>query len=269
MPRTAAHGGGHRVTRFARALAADPVEALSYLPEEAARHWEHPVDHTVDPAWERDLHRLLGAPWPCPERVGADREWDAVVAGMRARGLAFGRHTYGHYSDADRSLARAVWCAVRHTTPDVVVETGVARGVVTRFALTALAVNGNGHLWSVDLPHPFEPALHAQTGAAVPGRLRDRWSYVPGSSRRRLPGLTRRLGRVDLFVHDSLHTARNTRFEMDRVARVLAPGGVMLVDDISTHQGFAEWAEDAGGAAETLVCPSADGEGLFGVVRRV
>lgn len=70
----------------------------------------------------------------------------------------------------------------------------------------------------------------------------------------------------DVFVHDRLHTARNTRFEMDRIGRVLSPGGAMLIDDISTHQGFVGWASKASGA-RTLVCPSAGGEGLFGIVR--
>jgi hypothetical protein len=71
---------------------------------------------------------------------------------------------------------------------------------------------------------------------------------------------------VDVFVHDSLHTAGNTRFETGCAGRVLAPGGVMAVDDISTHQAFAERAQRSPGA-RTLVCPSDDGEGLIGLVR--
>jgi hypothetical protein len=267
MVRTSRSSDEHRVRKFARALAADPVETLLFLPEYASRRREHPVAYEVDEDWEPRLHQLLGAPWPCRLTAGARALWTTVVAELHERGLAFGRHTYGAYSDADESLARAVWCTVRHLQPEVVVETGVARGVVSRFVLEALEANGLGHLWSVDLPHPFERELHSQTGAAV--RDRSRWTYVEGSSRRRLPGLLRQLGRVDMFIHDSLHTARNTRFEMDRVGRALTPHGVMLVDDISTHQGFAPWIRDAGrtAAAGSLVCPSADREGLFGVVR--
>ncbi|WP_083975635.1 class I SAM-dependent methyltransferase [Kitasatospora mediocidica] len=264
-----AHGsrgsGEHRVRRFARAFAADPVEALLYLPEEAAKRREHPVDYTVDEDWEAHLHELLGAPWPCPQADRAAELWAEVAAELRERGLAFGRHTYGHYSDADESLARAVRCTVLHRRAELVVETGVARGVITRFALDAMAAADRGRLWSVDLPHPFERELHTQTGAAVPDCLRHRWTYLEGSSRRRLPTLLRQLGQVDVFVHDSLHTARNTGFEMAAVAEVLAPGGVMLIDDISTHQAFAPWTRSP--AADTLVCPHADRQGLFGVVR--
>lgn len=242
------------------------MEALLYLPEEVGKHVEHPVDYRVDESWEARLHGLLGAPWPCPDAVRGSQLWSGVGAELRQQGLEFGRHTYGAYSDADECLARAVWCTVRHQQPEVVVETGVARGVITRVILEALAENDRGRLWSIDLPHPFERGLHDQTAVAVPDRVRSRWTYVEGSSRRRLPGLARELGTVDLFVHDSLHTARNTSFEMDRIARVLAPGGFMLVDDISTHQAFAPWTR-APGRADTLVCRHADREGLFGVVR--
>ncbi|MET9849456.1 class I SAM-dependent methyltransferase [Streptomyces ossamyceticus] len=254
-----------RLRHLAQAFATNPREAARLVPEGLASYFEHPVDYDVDDSWELRLHQWLDVPWPCSERQAGQEVWNAVVREVQDRGLAFGRHTYGQYSDGDAALGRALWCTVRHTRPAVVVETGVARGVTSRIVLEALERNGEGHLWSVDLPHPFEPDLRAQTGIAIPAHRRSRWSYVEGSSRRRLPGLLRELGRVDLFVHDSLHTARNTRFEMERVGRVLAPGGLMFIDDISTHQGFADWVRGIA-RARTLICPSEDGEGLFGIV---
>jgi hypothetical protein len=148
------------------------------------------------------------------------------------------------------------------------VETGVARGVTSRIVLEALERNARGHLWSIDLPHPFDRTLHTQTGAAVDGGRRGRWSYIEGSSRRRLPALLRSVTEVDLFIHDSLHTARNTRFEMEQTLGVLAPGGIMIVDDISTHQAFAGFTRDFP-ALESLVCPHSDRAGsFFGLVRK-
>jgi hypothetical protein len=87
---------------------------------------------------------------------------------VKAKGLQFGRQTYGEYSDAEISLARAAWCAVLHRHPLVVVETGVARRVTSRIVREALNRNDRGHLWSIDLPYLFEKNLHTQTGAAVP-----------------------------------------------------------------------------------------------------
>lgn len=48
-----------------------------------------------------------------------------------------------------------------HTRPEVVIETGVAHGVSTRIVLEALTQNDLGHLWSIDLLHPFNHRLHA------------------------------------------------------------------------------------------------------------
>jgi hypothetical protein len=182
-------------------------------------------------------------------------------------GIRLGRHTYGGYSDGDPALTRAVWCGVRHLRPRVVVETGVAHGVTSRVILDGLDANGAGRLCSIDLPHLFRPELHAQTAVAVPPEHRQRWTYLRGSSRRRLPALLDELGEAGVFVHDSLHTARNVRFELVRAAEALPPGGLILVDDISTHQAFEEFAL-ARPEFETLIAPSEDGEGLFGVAVR-
>ena len=54
--------------------------------------------------------------------------------------------------DGDRAQAEAIWCLVAHLRPATVVETGVAHGLTSRVILEGLHRNGNGHLWSVDLP---------------------------------------------------------------------------------------------------------------------
>jgi predicted O-methyltransferase YrrM len=147
--------------------------------------------------------------------------------------------------------------------PGKVVETGVARGVTTRFLLEALERNGSGRLWSIDLPPLIERGLRSQTAAAVPDSRRTRWQYVEGSSRRRLPRLLAELGEIDLFVHDSIHTERNLRFEFDRAAAVMGRHGALVCDDVHLNAGFRAYAGPG-----TLVCPSDDGAGLFGIVLR-
>ncbi len=246
-----------KVENFVRAVAGDPIEVAWYLPERISERFAYPVGYLIEEDWEARLHQTLGAPWPCPESQAADEVWSDIARELAGHELKFGRYTYGGYSDGDPALARAAWCTVRHLAPDVVVETGVARGVTSRFVLEALERNGHGHLWSVDLPHPFEPDIRDQTGAAVPEEARGRWTYVRGSSRRRLPGLLSDLGKVDVFIHDSLHTARNMRFEMDQVWKVLTPGGVMIIDDVH-NQSFREFVSDAPGSA-SMVCRSGDG----------
>jgi hypothetical protein len=78
-----------------------------------------------------------------------------------------------------------------------------------------------------------------RSSTAQPMDLRSRLS-----SRRRLPELISRLGVIDIFVHDSLHSERNVRFEMDQVFAVLRPGGAIVVDDIDVIRGlcrFTQW----------------------------
>ena len=54
--------------------------------------------------------------------------------------------------DADTDLSDFCYVICRALRPRNVVETGVGSGVTTSFILQALAANGEGHLWSIDLP---------------------------------------------------------------------------------------------------------------------
>jgi Methyltransferase domain len=248
------------------AFAARPVAVVRALPGELRqRHGSVKyADSELDRAWLEHLHGLLGAPWPCPARPRLGELMADIDARLTGGGLATGRRTYGWYSDAEISLCSAVWCAAVHIRPEVVIETGVAHGVTSRVILEALRQNDRGHLWSIDLPHPLEHDLHAQTGVAVTDECRTRWSYLEGSSRDRLPPLVAEVGHLELFVHDSLHTARNTLFEMEQAAARLAPGGVMLVDDIKSHTGFATFARRHP-EYQTIVAESEDKIGVFGI----
>ena len=255
-----------KAMRLLRTFAADPVGVSRALPGEFRQRFgrEQYPKAEADEAWDQHLHSLLGVAWPCPVGRRVDELVADIGALLTGRGLGFGRYTYGWYSDADSLLCRAVWCAVLHTRPEVVIETGVAHGVTSRIVLEALAQNDLGHLWSIDLPFPFDPRLHAETGVAVTDACRARWSYMEGSSRQRLPPLVAEVGHVEVFIHDSLHTAKNTVFEMEQAASAMPPGGVMLVDDIKMHEGFATFARRHP-EYQTIVCPSADRLGMFGI----
>jgi hypothetical protein len=146
-----------------------------------------------------------------------------------------------------------------------VVETGVARGITTRFILEGLERNGEGHLWSVDLPPLRQGGLPEESGSAVPECCRARWTYIKGSSRRRLPGLLAELDQIDLFVHDSMHTARNVRFELDHAWDSLRPGGALLVDDVDHNDAFHSFTATFAGL-RSLIARHDDGKGLFGII---
>lgn len=260
--------------RASRAMLLHPRQGMERFRGRVDRRWDErekeslgvPLSDFYAAAddWPSQLHAALGLPWPCPEAAGFGEVWDAMVGDLTAAGVRVGVFSYGGWHDGDRAFSEAIWCLVAHLRPERVVETGVAHGLTSRIILQGLERNGAGQLWSVDLP-AVDSALHAQIGLAVPPDLRSRWTYVPGTSRDRLPGLLRMLGRIDLFVHDSLHTGRNVRFELESAWPFLRPGGAAVVDDINHSLAFSVFAKRAGGAA-SLTARHVTGEGLWGVM---
>jgi hypothetical protein len=258
------------------AIAVDPVESWIRFREQYVSHREGltPPDlYKPDKDWEVRLNSLIdlsSATELVSEFWGL---WTAVLSEMQAKGIQAGPASFKGWNDGDAGFVRAIWCLVRHLKPRSVVETGVAHGVTSRFILEALEKNGDGHLWSIDRP-PMEPEWKHQIGVAVSDRLRDRWSYISGSSRRRLSGLLAQLGQIDLFVHDSLHSERNVRFEIDGAWAVLRPGGAIVVDDIDVNCGFHSFVQNTP-TGHSLVCEAEpvrpdprrfNKKGMFGIV---
>jgi predicted O-methyltransferase YrrM len=219
-------------------VVAEPYEGIERTLERVSEFRDRrrpPWRYEVIEACEERVHELIGAQWPCEEGHGFDEVWSTGVDDLAARGLQIGRGTFGGWDDADARLAGLAWCLARHLRPDRVVETGVARGLTTRVLLEALERTGRGNLWSIDLPPLLEHGLADQTGAAVPHRLHERWNLLRGSSRRLLPSLVADLGQIDLFLHDSMHTARNLWFELSQVWPAMSPGGAVLIDDVEKN----------------------------------
>ena len=283
MLRTAERSGIWKPFRIVATLASDPLEAwttvydhiLTERDRRNGRAFEHvPTDlYRADVDWERRYHEMLGCPWPCDAISEFWRTYRSVVSEVEAKGIKVGPETFKGNNDGDAGLVRAIWCFIRHRRPLAVVETGVAHGMTTRLILEAMELNRKGRLWSIDRP-PHERALRAEIGIAVSHRFRDRWSLICGASRRHLPRLLLQLGQVDLFIHDSLHTEQNVRFELDHVWPILRAGGTVVVDDIDANWGFRSFRETFSGHA-SLVCEAEparpdlrrfNNKGLFGIL---
>jgi Methyltransferase domain len=257
-------------------LAADPVQIWTTVQDAyiAQREQRGPqCKYEPDDNWEQQLHNLLGVPWPCKVVPEFRLFWPKVIADLETAGIRAGPESFQSWNDGDAGLVRAIWCLVRHLKPRIVVETGVAHGVTSRCILEALEKNGDGHLWSIDLP-PLERSWRRQVGAAVGDRYADRWSYLKGSSRRHLPELLSRLGQVDLFIHDSLHSERNVRFEIDRAWVALRQNGAIVVDDVDANWGFRSFTQTFVGH-QSMVCEAEplhpdlrrfNNKGLFGII---
>ena len=154
--------------------------------------------------------------------------------------------------NGDFSLARAIYVICRVMSPDVVLETGVAYGVSSAFALQALSVNHKGHLFSVDLP-PLGANADQNVGALIPAELKQRWRLHRGNVRRVLPQVINAIGQVDVFVHDSLHTYRNMTFEFQCVWPSLRRSGAIVADDVELNEAFHDFGAQKRIANSVLV----------------
>jgi predicted O-methyltransferase YrrM len=196
------------------------------------------IGYIADPDWESALHRHLGMSLES-EGEGFWPLWSSVAETLRAQGMVVGPFSFYGWNDGDAGFVRAIWCLVRRLRPVNVVETGVAHRMTSGFILEALETIGAGRLWSIDLP-PLNPMTRQEVGVAVhqTGVPIDRGTYIAGTSRRRLPVLLSRLGQIDLFLHDSMHSNRNVMFELEWAWRHLSVGGVIVVDNVDVNPAF-------------------------------
>jgi predicted O-methyltransferase YrrM len=257
-------------------VARDPLDTLAALQDNIYSRIEsaNTVGYIADPDWEAALHRRLGMSSESEEE-GFWPLWSTVMETLQAQGVAVGPFSFYGWNDGDAGIARAIWCLIRRLHPVNVVETGVAHGITSRFILEALGTIGAGRLWSIDLP-PLNPITRQEVGVAVcqTGVPIDRWTYIPGTSRRRLPELLSCLGRIDLFIHDSMHSNRNVMFELEWAWRYLSAGGVIVVDDIDVNPAFDTFTR-AHAEHPSFVCTAEplrpdtrrfNQKGLFGII---
>lgn len=155
--------------------------------------------------------------------------------------------SYPFLGQMDRRKNEVLYALVRLAKPICMVETGVAAGVSSTLILRAMSINGRGKLYSIDpnlrsfdgitLP-PNKPI-----GFMVPESLRERWQLVIGFSWDVLEPLLQKLGRVDLFFHDSEHNYKTMIFEYDITWRYLATDGLIVSDNIEFNNAFDDFVK--------------------------
>ena len=140
-----------------------------------------------------------------------------------------------------------LYLLVRSLRPKRVVETGVWYGWSSRAILSALHANGEGRLFSIDLPtlgagriyedgtvDPTRLDAVGDTGRAVPAYLRDKWDLrivaSPAESTAALAASTKE--GIDMFFHDSDHSYENMLKEFQIAWAGLRPAGVLYADDV-------------------------------------
>jgi predicted O-methyltransferase YrrM len=216
--------------------------------------------------------------WTLKRRLGAElrassgdldgwfRESGEVVREMETRMRQNGLPA----SPADRLFAmysrlrgQSLYALYRASKPKLIVETGVASGTSSCFALRAIERNGSGRLISIDLPNQEGEQIPGgrPVGWLVPDGLKKNWDLRLGQSEELLPALCREQTQIDVFLHDSLHTREHMLWEFRTIWPRLRKGGILASDDISMNTAFDEFQTESG-------CPAFKTYHRFGWIRK-
>jgi predicted O-methyltransferase YrrM len=137
-----------------------------------------------------------------------------------------------------------LYMLVRALKPDIFVETGVSGGESSTFILQAMEDNKRGNLHSIDFPQAIvEKGLTTispegkSSGWLIPDYLKHRWHLTLGKSEEVLEPLLKKLDKIDIFFHDSLHTYEHMLFEYNICWDHIKDNGVLISDDIVVMNG--------------------------------
>jgi predicted O-methyltransferase YrrM/uncharacterized protein YoxC len=178
---------------------------------------------------------------------------------MRELGARYRAHYVPGWVNFDDALF--LYWLVRQIRPRTIVQTGVCNGLSSAFMMLALAKNGaDGSLHVIDLPPVFDPNNPAWTvagsvygvvipegkssGWLVPDAYRDRFEAWNGEAKELMPKMVDKLAAIDLFYHDSDHTYDHMMFEFREAKRKLAPGGLVVADDVSWNASLWDFADE-------------------------
>ncbi|BCL15981.1 O-methyltransferase [Micromonospora sagamiensis] len=250
-------------TKLRRAIARTPLAPVAAFPKRLVRVARHDTkllkvsarwlmtsrehhNYTYDLTWLSKSHLAWFVSVVCDTPVKQIRAYIQEIEGDENLRRHIEQTTQGaaRRGLADRQVryARRVgWYAiVRARRPQHVVETGVDKGLgscVLAAALLRNAAEGHpGRLTSLDI-NP-EAGYLARTAP---------WSdvvdLVIGDSIASINALDRP---VDLFLHDSDHSKAHEKREFDAVEPKLAPGAMLLTDNVTVTHVLADHAERTG-----------------------
>jgi len=134
----------------------------------------------------------------------------------------------------------------RYRNPEVVVETGVAAGFSTRALLTALKLNGRGHLYSSDFPYFRLENPEKFIAVLVEEELKTNWNLYLEGDRKNLEKILNLVSKVDLFHYDSDKTHAGRAFAMSMMQHVLTDDSVIIMDDIQDNLFFHDYVKQQG-----------------------
>ncbi len=215
-------------------------------------------DTVPDAAWNTVLDDMLAEAKTVPGSEQVFERKTFIENYMRDMSAKYQAHYVPGWVNLEDALF--LYWTIRKFKPKTVVQTGVCNGLSSAFMMLALAKNGSeGTLHVVDLAAVFNPSDPDWTvkdkvygvvipegkgsGWMVPDMYKNRFFVQNGDAKVLLPKLIDSLPSVDMFYHDSDHTYNHMMFEFREAKRKLAPGGLILGDDISWNASVWDFAD--------------------------
>jgi predicted O-methyltransferase YrrM len=205
-----------------------------------------------------DAFAAIGLEAPQSGRFAVRHE--AEIAAARARVAAFGGH-FGGGADIDVLYEVAVQLRAKR-----ILETGVALGWSSFALLSAVSdASGEGGLWSIDLPY-LGKWEDERVGAAIPDPLRRFWTLTRGADRDVLEKVLAKAAPLDLVHYDSDKSPNGRAWAYPRLWAALAPGGVLISDDIADNMAFLDFCDEIG--FKPAIVRAADQKKFVGLLRK-
>jgi predicted O-methyltransferase YrrM len=227
-----------------------------------------------EPTWNRIIEDALKEAMAIPHADEVFSRRTYIQDYLQKISAKYGAHYTAGWVNPDDAVF--LYWLVRKLNPKTVLQTGVCNGLSSAFIVLGLVMNGGaGKLYAIDIPPVFNSSDGSWTlkgkvyghvipegkssGWMIPDRYHDRFELHVGEAKALLPKLVDRLDSVDFFYHDSNHTYDHMTFEFREAKRKLAPGGLIVADDIAWNSSLWDFADE-------YTVPAYNFKGAIGVI---
>jgi predicted O-methyltransferase YrrM len=144
---------------------------------------------------------------------------------------------YRNHADARCEFGRRLgWYALaRILKPEIIVETGVDKGLGSVLLCSALIRNRRGRYYGTD--------INPKAGFLMQGAYSNVGTILYGDS---IESLQKFGEKIDLFINDSDHSPTYELNEYKAIAKKLSPDGIVLGDNAHSSAILAEWSAKMG-----------------------
>jgi len=146
------------------------------------------------------------------------------------------QHRRGNEISREAFFGRRIgWYAiVRATKPKIVVETGTEKGLGSLVLAEALIKNKFGSLITIDIEPSSGLLIGPEYGGVIERVIEDSLQVIS------------RIDRIDLFIHDSDHSAEHESREFKLLQSRLSADGIVLSDNSHVTTELAKWSQEHG-----------------------